>query len=642
MIDAPDAGRIAKSTPGRAYVRLGHASLVPFQAGRVGGRHPGTATAGPPRPPWSAPVDWQGLGRPQARRPANAQASQGDDEITDLMVLVEAVRAANDRLAVPAQHSPWLPPLPETLVLDELEELEELEQPAEPGGMPVAPYGVEDLPAQQARRTAAIDFAAFGHLLAAGAPRSGRSQLLRTIAGSLALTHSTADVHLYGIDCGNGALAALTRLPHCGAVVSRAQTERAVRLIARLTQEMTRRHELLAADGCADIGEQRASAAPGDRLPHIVVVLDRWESWLAGLGEVDGGQLTDNLFAMVREGASVGVHLVITGDRTLLTGRISALTEDKIAFRLADRSDASMIGINPRKLPDEIPAGRAYRNETGIEVQIALLDTDPGGQAQAAALTSIGERARERDASLSREQRPFRVDVLPSRLSFEDAWRMRDPQGPAGASRLWGLAGVGGDELTAYGPDLADGLPAFVIGGPSKSGRSTALLTLARSLFAQGTRLVVAAPRPSPLRRLAEHHDVLRLFTGEDIPADGLTEALERAGGEPVAVIVDDAELLRDCDASPVLREIIARGSESAHALVFAGDEEDICSGFAGWQVDAKRARRGMVLSPQSTMSGDLIGVRLPRSAVGSGPTPGRALLHLGDGELLTVTVPMA
>src|SRR6185437_2958929 len=37
VIDAPDAAHIAKSTPGRAYVRLGHASLVPFQAGRVGG-----------------------------------------------------------------------------------------------------------------------------------------------------------------------------------------------------------------------------------------------------------------------------------------------------------------------------------------------------------------------------------------------------------------------------------------------------------------------------------------------------------------------------------------------------------------------------------------------------------------------------
>src|SRR5581483_3743093 len=35
VIDAPDAARIAKSTPGRGYVRLGHAALLPFQAARV-------------------------------------------------------------------------------------------------------------------------------------------------------------------------------------------------------------------------------------------------------------------------------------------------------------------------------------------------------------------------------------------------------------------------------------------------------------------------------------------------------------------------------------------------------------------------------------------------------------------------------
>ncbi|MCU1677889.1 MAG: cell division-related protein, partial [Frankiales bacterium] len=41
VVGAPDAARIAKSTPGRAYARLGHASLLPFQSGRVGGRRPG-------------------------------------------------------------------------------------------------------------------------------------------------------------------------------------------------------------------------------------------------------------------------------------------------------------------------------------------------------------------------------------------------------------------------------------------------------------------------------------------------------------------------------------------------------------------------------------------------------------------------
>ncbi len=242
--------------------------------------------------------------------------------------------------------------------------------------------------------------------------------MLRTIAGSLARTHSVADVHLYGIDCGNGALNALTRLPHCGAVVGRNQTERVVRLVNRLKGELSRRQDLLAEAGFADIGEQRAAVAEDERLPHIVVLLDRWEGWVPTLGEIDHGSLTDELQTMMREGASVGIHLVLTGDRTLLVGRIASLTEDKYGLRLADRSDFSSLGIPTRKVPEEIPPGRAFRNESGTETQFALLAEDTTGQGQAAALTAIGEAAAARDAEVPRARRPFRVDSLPSRIAF--------------------------------------------------------------------------------------------------------------------------------------------------------------------------------------------------------------------------------
>lgn len=346
VIDSPEAGHISKSTPGRAYVRLGHASLVPFQSGRVGGRRPGAADP-QTLAPWAGPLQWEDLGRAALVKP-KAEARQ-EEEITDLKVLVDAVQEANQALGIPAQHSPWLPALEETLLLDAIPPVRSA------GALPAAPYGVEDLPAAQDRRPVAVDFATFGHLLVGGAPRTGRSQLLRTIAGSLARTHSVADVHLYGIDCGNGALNALTRLPHCGAVVGRNQLERVVRLFARLKGELTRRQDLFADQGYADIGEQRAAAGEDERLPHIVLLLDRWEGWLPTLGEYDHGDLTDQLMAMMREGASVGIHVVITGDRQILSGRIGSLTEDKYGLRLADRGDFSMLDINSRKVPEEIP-----------------------------------------------------------------------------------------------------------------------------------------------------------------------------------------------------------------------------------------------------------------------------------------------
>ena len=152
--------------------------------------------------------------------------------------------------------------------------------------------------------------------MAAGAPRSGRSQLLRTIAGALALAHSCADVHLYGIDCGNGALLPLADLPHCGAVVSRTQTERAARLLGRLAPRSA------GGRNCSQRrvrGHERAAAASvtgeGAAVARLRVPLDRWEGFTTTLGELDHGRLTQSITRILGEGASVGIHLVMTGDR---------------------------------------------------------------------------------------------------------------------------------------------------------------------------------------------------------------------------------------------------------------------------------------------------------------------------------------
>ena len=182
VIDAPDAAQISRATPGRGYVRLGHASLVPFQAGRIGGQRPGATAASRP---WVRAAGWTALGRPEPRRPTEPggpTVRQAGDELTDLRVLVGEIRRAAAALGIPGQPSPWLAPLPHVLLLRDL--------PA-PGGPPgprhaPIPFGLIDLPRRQRQQPAVIDLDTFGHLMAAGAPRSGRSQLLRTLAAAVA------------------------------------------------------------------------------------------------------------------------------------------------------------------------------------------------------------------------------------------------------------------------------------------------------------------------------------------------------------------------------------------------------------------------------------------------------------------------
>lgn len=623
VLETPDAARIAKSAPGRGFARLGHGALVPFQVGRIGGRRPGSR-ARSVRPPLVVPVGWRQLGSAAPR--AISPDLPADREETDLSVLVAAIRAAGEAEGLPAQRSPWLPALPERVLLTDLDPIVTVGE---------LPLGLLDLPALQQRRTASFDPAHDGHLLVVGSPGSGRSQLLRTLAGSVARGCSTADQHLYGLDCGGGALLALEGLPHCGAVVSRNQPERAVRLLLRLQAELERRQALLAGCGHADISEQRQAAFPADRLPHLLLLLDRWEGFTAAFGELDGGRLPDILLGILREGASLGVHLVLTGDRSLATSRIASLTDNRLVLRLNDRADYSLAGL-PRRVPDDLPPGRGFWTQNGTELQIALLAGEDSGQGQAAALTELGEAAKLRDAGVRREQRPFRVDVLPVRITVEQAAALL----PVDASPLLAVVGVGGDELQALGPDLAAG-GSFLVAGPTRSGRSTALLAMARSLIARGTTVVVAAPRPSPLRELAGQTGVAAVVTDLAVPEQWWRALLDEAGPEPVVLLLDDAELLRDCPAAAVFEDVV-KGALGAHrVLVLAGNADGLCLGLSGWQVEAKKARRGLLLSPQGGSDGDLIGVRLPRSAVGQPVQPGRGLLHLGDSRILTVAVPV-
>jgi len=621
VIDVPDAARIAQATPGRAYARLGHASIIPFQTARIGGTVKSQGISR--RAPFVARLSGAQFSQPVPRPPAVASASSA---VTELSVLVAAIREASEGLAIPPQHSPWLPALPDTVRLDDL-------AASDPDRIP---WAREDLPARQRQQEAVIDLDRFGHLYIVGAPGSGRSQALRTIAASAASGASTADLHLYGIDCGNGALASLAALPHCGAIAQRNQTERATRLVTRLQAEVLRRHDLLGAGNFANISEQRASTEGTERLPQVLVFIDRWENFLTTLGEVDSGALLDVVYSLLRDGASAGIHLVVAGDRSLLTSRMSALTDDKVILRLTDRMDYSLADLNHKTIPAELPPGRGFRAGSAVELQIAMLGDDPSGQAQAGEVRDLGRRLVKRDVAVPTASRPFRVDDLPAALGIEEALELAQTEstGP-----MWALLGVGGDQLVAHGMDLEKDAPTFVVAGPARSGRSTMLAVMADSLLRSGTQLVLACPRSSPLRDFVGLPGVRAVFTHADLTEEDLAPHLE-PDGTPVVLIVDDGEMLMDAPARTWLRGYLRSAGENRRGLILGGNSAEICAGFSGWQVDVKKNRRGALLSPQNTIDGDLLGARIARSMVSPKVVPGRALVHFGTGDFVTLQVP--
>ncbi|WP_423922299.1 FtsK/SpoIIIE domain-containing protein [Frigoribacterium sp. 2-23] len=644
VIDAPDAARISKSTPGRALVRLGAGALLPFQAGRVGGRRPGPASIDDE--PWVAPFGWHDLGRGLPRRPEEERIVS--DAQTDLHELVASLASAHARQGGRAPHRPWLDALAPVITLDEIDPAHAVTggvvpkaDPAADGALTPLPLGLQDHPQRQAQEPLLFDLDADAHLYIVGASRSGRSQALRTFAAAVARMTTAADVHLYGLDCGTGALLPLTALPHTGAVVRRTQVGRARRLLSRLVDELATRHAALAAGGFADVVEQRRSVEANARMPHIVVLLDHWEGFMTAIGELDGGEPLEQVQHLLREGAGAGLHVIVSGDRSLLASRMGALCEKKIVLRLVDRADYGLVGMNPRALPDDIGPGRAFDSAGGAETQLAVVTADLSGVAQAAAVREWGALAASRDQRPPHAQTPFTIDEISGPVSFDEAWSRRAADGRADDEDTPGMLamiGLGGDDLHPVGPDLADGVGTFMISGPAKSGRSTALSVVTQALLRQGIGVAIIAPRRSPLRALAEEDGVIEVFSTASLTAERLADAFE-AGAR--VLIVDDAELVKDTPASTWLGAFVKScADDESLGVVVACTAGELGYGFGNWLMDIRRNRAGALLSPQTQQDGDTIGVRLPRSLVSDRVRPGLAYVNIGDGELTTVHVP--
>jgi S-DNA-T family DNA segregation ATPase FtsK/SpoIIIE len=643
VIDTRDAAFIAKSTPGRCYIRSGASSPVAVQSARIGGRRP---SAGPVTASARVvPLPWRGLGK---SLPAPAASGHEESMATDLSVLVDAIAAANAKLGLSPQRRPWLEPLPDLITLGELSASGTRGDSgargdggagAEGGGagggagagggggagsleiLPI-PYGLIDLPLRQARAPLALDFSHAGHIAVAGAARTGRSSLLRTLAGSVVSRVSPADVHIYGIDCGTGALLPVAGLPHCGAVVTREQGDRIERLLSKLRNEITRRQQLLAAQGFAGLAEQRAATTGESRLPWMLLLLDWWEGYVATFENLDYGRLIETLLQILREGSAVGLRAVVTTDRTALIGQTGTIFGQRMIFRMTDRSDASLADIGERALPAHQAEGRIMfaAKPNPLEAQIALLDHDASGVAQVAALRRIGEQARQRFGRPPAEQRPLRVDALPPRITLAETYRLDPDFAPP--SPLWALAGAGGDQLGPQGIDIRDEGPGVVIAGPARSGRSTTLLTMARSLIAAQTPILIITPRRSPLRALDGTPGVIAVL-GADFDIEFLRAELNPL--DRYVVMVDDAEMLVDAPNAPVLERIIVTGRDADHGLILAGTTGDLGRCYTGFIPAALKSRCGVLVTVDTPDDGDLFGVRLPRNAA-PGPM-GRGLI---------------
>lgn len=598
VIGAPDAARISTRTPGRAILRSASSPTVTLQTARVGGHATGSADV-----ITVMPVDQDsGVATP----PVTSAPPSG---ATDLQRIVDASLEAATEGRIPPVPSPWLPSLAPLCTIDDLPPVRRpigsLDDEA--AGVPEGRVrlGLIDLPQKQQQDTLVWDLTG-GHLAIVGGPRSGRTSALRTLCADLAVAHAADDLHLYVVD-PSGGLQVLSQLPHTGAVLHREDLGRGARLVTWLIEEIAMRQALLAQEHHADLAEhRRARVAQGaTALPRVIVALDGWEIFTEEYDSVENGRIVDGFHEVLRDGVGVGIHVLLSGGRGLLSSRVSSSLSHRICLRMADEMDLLMAGLRPAQVPSAMPAGRGLLLPDGEEVQLALLTADPSGQAQAAAVTALA-------ASLppARATHPRRFDGLPDTIELAElvdrASDIRD--------RPLAVLGVGGDDVEPVGiePDPAWGLTALIC-GPARSGRTNALLTLAHQLATRGRVIWVTGGMPPTLPP-----DWSALPWDDPV---GLWAALEP---DPDAVLVlDDLDLMVSDALEETALEHLRRCRTGRGAVLAAGSTAELGATYRGVAHELRRRQSGLILQP-GRHDGEVLGVRLPQT---HRPVPGRGVL---------------
>ncbi|SDK01956.1 DNA segregation ATPase FtsK/SpoIIIE, S-DNA-T family [Lentzea albidocapillata subsp. violacea] len=189
------------------------------------------------------------------------------------------------------------------------------------------------------------------HGLLIGATGSGKSELLRTLVLTLALTHPPNSLNFALVDFKGGAtFNRLDKLPHTSAVITNLKDE--LPLVDRMTDaisgELIRRQELLRASGnfssLHEYEKARAAGAPLPEVPTLLVICDEFSELLTAKPD-----FIDMFVQIGRVGRALGVHLLLASQR-LEEGRLRGL-DVHLSFRLALKTFSAMesrtvLGVN--------------------------------------------------------------------------------------------------------------------------------------------------------------------------------------------------------------------------------------------------------------------------------------------------------
>ncbi|MFC0431742.1 type VII secretion protein EccCa [Kutzneria buriramensis] len=584
--------------PGSGYLRVDTETLIRFKAAFVSGDLPprGVVEAGPAQVRAVLPFTLAPTPVPDVLEAPVATELPSTGE-TIMGTIVERLQGKG-----PDAHQIWLPPLGEPPTLDQL--MPPLGADPERGLCPlgwggngrlIVPIAIVDKPFEQRRDLLWADLSgAAGNAIVVGSPQSGKSTLLRTLIGVLALTHTPVEAQFFVLDMGGGALRPISGLPHTSGYATRREPERLRRIVAEVTALLADRELFFAANGIDSINtfRQRRSefteSTDGREFGDVFLVVDGW----ATLRE-EQEALEQAVIGLAARGLGFGIHVIVSANWWMgVRPQLRDAAGTRFELRLGDPADSSI----DRRAAANVPAGAPGRGLTKDKLHfltaLPRVDGDQRPGSLAAGTSAFVEAVGK---AWTRPPAPP-VRLLPREVPLTEI------SGGEGKIVPLGLAEA---DLKPVHLDFA-AEPHFLAFGDVESGKTTLLRVIANGITARYTpkeaAIIVVDYRRGLLDAVTGPH--LLGYAGAENALTGLVSEAARAmqtrlpgpevtpaqlrerswwTGPELFVLVDDYELVANPGRNPLsplmdflpqardvgLHLIIARASGGASRALF-------------------------------------------------------------------------
>lgn len=452
-----EAARITH--PGRAYVRVGTDEVyepvqsfysgAPYRPDKDADHSEHRTIAGVPVSGERVPYSPEGNQTPQ-----NTHGSEID----------AVVRYIHDYVAHSgmqgARHI-WQNRMPARVLLSDL--LRGIKQ-HEPGELrPIV--GLLDDPAAQSQRPLRLPLSEDGHVAVYGAPGTGKTVFLQTLAASLCMEYTLDEVNLYIMDYGSRTLGMFRDYPHVAAVANDNDEELIHRIADTLEAQLQERKLLFSHEGVGNL--RMYIQATGRQLPYLVLLVDNFAPVYSLYPDLE------NFFIRLgREGGNYGILLVATVGTTMGLGyKLSQSIRTGVALQMKDNADyATVVGRTGGLMPEHLPGRGLFRDERVVEIQTALPAAMGAGGSYVAAIRHLGEQLQQqyhgRKASV--------VQAMPDEVAY----------GSMQAEHGGVVIGALTDSVKPLEIDLMEPHHLMISGRPG-SGKSTTLQVLLQQMTEQ-------------------------------------------------------------------------------------------------------------------------------------------------------------